>query len=164
MGITSATLSPMGILAGRPVQIFPVYYVLHQLSLFSTPAIWTTPEHHPAALGHTFGLQVSSVHALHVTFTSFVLQRNTSIRAHIDLNNAPCSCNVVLPCSSFTRRLPLVAIHHWPVAPLSIALCIDPFRTSHCQASPSTHINGTKHALGTRAPCYHCRLHHQRRG
>ena len=36
-----------------------------------------------------------------VTFTSFVLQRNTSMRAHRDLNNAPGSSNVVLPCSSF---------------------------------------------------------------
>ena len=36
-----------------------------------------------------------------VTFTSFVLQRNTSMRAHRDLSNAPGSCNVVLPCSSF---------------------------------------------------------------
>ena len=36
-----------------------------------------------------------------VTFTSFVLQRNTSMRAHRDLNNALGSSNVVLPCSSF---------------------------------------------------------------
>ena len=35
------------------------------------------------------------------TFTSFVHQRNTSMRAHRDLNNAPGSSNVVLPCSSF---------------------------------------------------------------
>ena len=36
-----------------------------------------------------------------VPFTSFVLQRNTLMRAHRDLNNAPDSSNVVLPCSSF---------------------------------------------------------------
>ena len=36
-----------------------------------------------------------------VPFTSFVLQRNTLMRAHRDLNNAPNSSNVVLPCSSF---------------------------------------------------------------
>ena len=35
------------------------------------------------------------------TFTSFVLQRNTMMQAHRDLNNSPASCNVVLPCSSF---------------------------------------------------------------
>ena len=63
-------------------------HVLHEWSLLARPTIWNTPEHHPAALGHPSDLQVYP-------------QRNTSMRAHRDLNNAPGSSNVVLPCSSF---------------------------------------------------------------
>ncbi|OLP79746.1 hypothetical protein AK812_SmicGene39938 [Symbiodinium microadriaticum] len=37
----------------------------------------------------------------HVPFSSFVLQRNITMRAHKDLNNAPDSFNVLLPCSTF---------------------------------------------------------------
>ena len=33
-------------------------------------------------------------------------------------------------------------------APPWMALCMDPCRTSHCQESPLTHTNGTKHAHG----------------
>ena len=37
-----------------------------------------------------------------VPFTSFVLQRNTFMHAHRDMNNAAQSVNAVLPCSAFT--------------------------------------------------------------
>ena len=37
----------------------------------------------------------------HVPFTSFVLQRNTSMGVHRGLNNARDSVNVLLPCSAF---------------------------------------------------------------
>ena len=37
----------------------------------------------------------------HVPFTSFVLQRNTSMGVHKDLNNAKDSVNVLLPCLTF---------------------------------------------------------------
>ena len=37
----------------------------------------------------------------HETFTSFALQRNTTMSAHRDINNDPDSVNVVLPYSTF---------------------------------------------------------------
>ena len=63
-------------------------------------SVCTTPEHHPATLVTLLVCKYIRSCA-NVTFTSFVLQRNTSMTAHRDLNNAPGSSNVVLPCSSF---------------------------------------------------------------
>ena len=96
-----------------------------------------------------------------VTFTSFVLQRNTSMRAHRDLSNAPGSCNVVLPCSSFARGRPLVAIHHWQ-------LPLPGWHYAWIRAEPHTvrsHLRPTSMARNTplaRTPYHHRHLHHQR--
>ena len=82
-----------------------------------------------------------------VTFTSFVLQRNTSMRAHRDLNNAPGSSNVVLPCSSFAGWY-----YAW--------VCAEP-HTVRSQIRPTSMARNTPMA---RTPYHHCHLHHQRRG
>ena len=98
-----------------------------------------------------------------VTFTSFVLQRNTSMRAHRDLNNAPGSSNVVLPCSSFaggglwlqstTGGCPSPGWHYvWIRAEPHTVRC-------HLRPTPMA-----RHTPMARAPYHHCHLHHQGRG
>ncbi|CAE7216996.1 unnamed protein product [Symbiodinium natans] len=53
-------------------------------------------------MGNPNGVYIRS--CAQVPFTSFVLQRNTFMRAHRDMNNAMQSLNAVLPCSAFTGR------------------------------------------------------------
>ena len=75
-------------------------HVFHEWSLLARPTIWTSQEHHPATSGLTLGLQVHSfVHACAL----YELRAPTqySDAGSQDLNNAPNSSNVVLPCSSF---------------------------------------------------------------
>ena len=52
----------------------------------------------------------------HEAFSSFVPQRNSTMRAHMDLNNDSNSVNVVPPCSTFRGG------GLWPESPLGTIL------------------------------------------
>ncbi|CAE7583604.1 unnamed protein product [Symbiodinium sp. CCMP2592] len=87
-----------------PPANFAEQHVFLEWRLFTRPTIWSAKEYYQTIMFPWVSLLVCKYvrSCTAVPFTSFVLQRNTSMRAHRDLNNAHDSVNVVLPCSSFT--------------------------------------------------------------
>ena len=152
----------MGILAERHVQIFPVVCASRVEPTRKAHYIRTTPEHHPAALGHTYGLQVHPfVHecALYELRAPTQYFDEGSQRPQQCPGQQQRGTTLLILC----WRRPLAAVHHR-------RLPLPGWHYVWIRAKPHTvrsHLRPTPMARNTpmaRAPYHHCHLHHQGRG